>query len=81
VTHFPRPDTIDSLSPVDQRVRPHPVRDYAIVGLAPNGTVTSWNSGAEDVKNYRSEEIIGRHFSVFYRPEHVAAEMSRRFET
>jgi PAS domain S-box-containing protein len=49
------------------------VRDYAIVGLATDGKVTSWNSGAENIKKYRSEEIIGRHFSVFYRPEDVAA--------
>lgn len=47
------------------------VRDYAIVMLDPAGHVTSWNSGAEQIKGYRREEIIGKHFSVFYPPEAV----------
>lgn len=45
------------------------VSDYAIYGLSPEGRVTSWNIGAERIKGYRAEEIIGRHFSVFYSPE------------
>lgn len=49
------------------------VRDYAIFMLDPAGHVTSWNRGAERIKGYRAGEIIGRHFSVFYRPEDVAA--------
>jgi len=48
-------------------------RDYAILILDPDGVVTTWNAGAERVKGYRAEEIIGRHFSVFYPPEDVAA--------
>lgn len=42
------------------------VKDYAIFMLDPDGIVTSWNEGARRLKGYRSEEIIGRHFSVFY---------------
>ncbi len=42
------------------------VRDYAIIGLDPHGVVVSWNQGAEAVKGYLAEEIIGSHFSVFY---------------
>src|ERR1051326_1974393 len=42
------------------------VADYAIFLLDPEGTVTSWNPGAERLKQYKAEEIIGRHFSVFY---------------
>jgi len=42
------------------------VRDYAIFMLDADGYVTSWNRGAELNTGYRSEEIIGRHFSVFY---------------
>jgi len=42
------------------------VSDYAIVALDPQGTITSWNAGAERVKGYRSDEAIGRHFSIFY---------------
>ncbi|HET9714849.1 MAG TPA: PAS domain S-box protein [Pseudolabrys sp.] len=42
------------------------VTDYALVMLDPGGTVTSWNAGAERIKGYTAEEIIGRHFSEFY---------------
>jgi PAS domain S-box-containing protein len=49
------------------------VKDYAIFMLNPAGQVTSWNQGAERIKGYRTEEIIGHHFSIFYRDEDVAA--------
>lgn len=42
------------------------VSDYAIFMLDPEGYVTSWNAGAEKIKGYTPEEIIGKHFSVFY---------------
>jgi PAS domain S-box-containing protein len=42
------------------------VIDYALYMLDPAGTVVSWNSGAERIKGYTAEEIIGRHFSEFY---------------
>jgi PAS domain S-box-containing protein len=42
------------------------VLDYALIMLDPHGIVTSWNAGAERIKGYTAEEIIGRHFSVFY---------------
>ncbi len=45
------------------------VTDYALIMLDPGGTVTSWNSGAERIKGYKAEEIIGRHFSEFYTPD------------
>ncbi len=45
------------------------VSDYAIYMLDPEGHVASWNSGAERIKGYTSEEIIGRHFSTFYTDE------------
>jgi PAS domain S-box-containing protein len=41
-------------------------RDYALFVLDPNGNILTWNTGAEAIKGYRPEEIIGRHFSVFY---------------
>ncbi|MFC4255171.1 PAS domain S-box protein [Altererythrobacter xixiisoli] len=44
------------------------VTDYAIYMLDPEGHVSSWNAGAERIKGYAPEEIIGRHFSTFYRP-------------
>lgn len=48
------------------------VADYAIFILDPKGHVTSWNAGAERIKGFLAEEIIGQHFSRFYLPEDVA---------
>ena len=48
-------------------------RDYAILLLDERGAVVTWNAGAERIKGYRAAEIIGRHFSVFYPSEDVAA--------
>jgi PAS domain S-box-containing protein len=42
------------------------VKDYALFMLDPNGIVATWNAGAERFKGYTADEIIGRHFSVFY---------------
>ena len=50
------------------------VRDYAIFMLDPNGHVASWNKGAQRIKGYTADEIIGQHFSVFYPPEDIAAD-------
>jgi PAS domain S-box-containing protein len=48
-------------------------QDYAIFMLDPQGYISSWNLGAERIKGYRAEEIIGQHFSCFYPPEKVEA--------
>jgi PAS domain S-box-containing protein len=45
------------------------VKDYAIFMLDPEGKVASWNEGAHRIKGYRQQEILGRHFSVFYPEE------------
>jgi PAS domain S-box-containing protein len=45
------------------------VTDYAIFMLDPEGRVASWNAGAERIKGYRAEEIVGQHFSRFYPDE------------
>ena len=47
------------------------VRDYAIFMLGADGRVASWNPGAEHIKRYRAEEIIGQHFSRFYTDEDI----------
>ncbi len=47
------------------------VQDYAIFSLDASGHVTSWNKGAQRAKGYSAPEIVGRHFSVFYRPQEV----------
>jgi PAS domain S-box-containing protein len=48
------------------------VRDYAIFALDAKGRVLSWNLGAQRLKGYTADEIIGRHFSTFYPPEAIA---------
>ncbi|MFC4593703.1 hybrid sensor histidine kinase/response regulator [Sphingobium tyrosinilyticum] len=45
------------------------VRDYAIYMLDPQGRITSWNSGAAAIKGYEEQEVLGRHFSLFYTEE------------
>jgi len=48
------------------------VRDYAIIFLERDGRVASWNKGAERIKGYRAEEIVGQHFSRFYGSADIA---------
>jgi PAS domain S-box-containing protein len=48
------------------------VRDYAIFMLDRDGRVATWNAGAQQIKRYSADEIIGQHFSVFYPPEAIA---------
>jgi PAS domain S-box-containing protein len=68
------------------------VPEYAIFMLDPNGTVATWNGGAQRMKGYMAEEIIGKHFSIFYPREvkesgwtdhelQVAAEQGRFVDT
>jgi len=54
------------------------VTDYAIYMLDPEGQVTNWNAGAERIKGYSPEEIIGEHFSRFYTPEDFDAGVPNR---
>src|SRR4029077_17369118 len=49
------------------------VKDYALFMLDPEGRVASWNQGAERIKGYQANEILGRHFSCFYSSEDVKA--------
>ena len=49
------------------------VRDYAIIFLDLDGRIVSWNKGAERIKGYRAEEIVGQHFSRFYPPADTAS--------
>ncbi len=48
------------------------VKEYAIVMLDPTGSIKTWNAGAVRAFGYESDEILGRHVSVFYLPEDVA---------
>lgn len=45
--------------------------EYAIFMLSPEGIIQTWNEGAERIKGYKAEEIIGTHFSIFYPPEAI----------
>lgn len=49
------------------------VQEYALFMLDPAGRVVSWNAGAERIKGYPAEEIVGCYFSLFYMPEDVEA--------
>lgn len=49
------------------------IRDYAIFRLDADGRIASWNVGAQLIKGYRADEVIGQSFSKFYAPEDVAA--------
>ena len=54
------------------------VTDYAIYMLDPDGRVTNWNAGAQRIKGYAPNEIIGEHFSRFYTPEDFNAGVPKR---
>lgn len=54
------------------------VTDYAIYMLDPEGYITSWNAGAESIKGYKAEEIIGQHFSRFYTEQDLKSHAPRR---
>jgi PAS domain-containing protein len=54
------------------------VKDYAIFMLDPQGRITTWNSGAERIKGYRAEEIIGEHFAAGQQPRCPCPPEARR---
>jgi len=54
------------------------IKDYAIFVLDPDGMVLTWNAGAQLIKGYSAEEIVGKHFSVFYQPEAIAQKWPER---
>jgi PAS domain S-box-containing protein len=47
------------------------IQDYAIFMMDPRGQIVSWNAGAERIKGYRADQIIGRNFSCFFPPEDI----------
>ena len=62
----------------DFRMLVQSVSDYAIFMLDRDGFVISWNAGAERIKGYKADEIIGRHFSRFYTEEDRAGGLAQR---
>jgi PAS domain S-box-containing protein len=47
------------------------IKDYAIFMMDANGNISSWNKGAEQLKGYTAQEILGKHYSIFYTPEEL----------
>ena len=70
----------DALRESEERFRllVNGISDYALYMLSPTGEVTNWNSGAERIKGYAADEVVGSHFSRFYTPEDQAAGMPGR---
>src|ERR1043166_3936909 len=60
---------VPSLSWDDSWLLVESIADYAIFLLDEDGRVATWNQGAERIKGYKADEIIGQHFSVFYPTE------------
>ena len=75
-----RHDTQQALLESERRFRllVEDVVDYAIYMLDPSGTVSNWNAGAERLKGYKADEIVGQHFSRFYTAEDRAAGLPQR---
>jgi PAS domain S-box-containing protein len=65
---------MEALQESEQRFRllVKSVKDYGIFMLDPHGHIASWNEGAEEIKGYTEQEVLGRHFSLFYPEEEVA---------
>ncbi|TCZ64292.1 PAS domain-containing protein [Flaviaesturariibacter aridisoli] len=45
------------------------IMDYAIILIDTDGTILSWNKGAEQIKGYKADEILGQNFRMFYMPQ------------
>jgi PAS domain S-box-containing protein len=75
---FDSPTTVASQPDRLFRLLVESVRDYAIFALDPTGHILTWNAGAQRIKGYRADEVIGKHFSIFYTPEDVADDKPAR---
>jgi len=70
-----RHEVVEALKESEERLRLliDGTKDYSVFMLDPEGRVVSWNDGARRIQGYETNEIIGRHFSVFYTSEDVTA--------
>lgn len=78
---FPKTDTPVSTPALTidlYRLLVESIRDYAIFVLDPEGRVLTWNPGAQALKGYTREEIVGQHFSKFYLPEAIQSGWPQR---
>ncbi len=74
-------NTLDKLKKSEERYHSMiaEVQDYAIIYLDSQGIIKNWNKGAEKIKGYREDEIIGKHFSIFYSTQDRKNNMPERF--
>jgi PAS domain S-box-containing protein len=72
------PEELDSTTSDPFKLLVQSIVDYAIYMLDPKGFVTSWNAGAERIKGFDAEEIVGQHFSRFYTDEDREAGMPQK---
>lgn len=70
----------ENLRQSEERIRflVNNIQDYAIITLDLEGRILTWNRGAEKIKGYKSEEIIGKKIDLFYTPNDVAAEIPQK---
>lgn len=73
----PKADNISSRNDLYQKMIEE-IQDYAIILLDTDGIIRNWNKGAEKIKGYSENEIIGKHFSIFYLKEYLDAELPNR---
>jgi len=71
-------EPVDKLKLDPSKLLIQSIVDYAIYMLDPKGFVTSWNAGAERIKGFQTEEIVGKHFSTFYTEEDRKAGMPQK---
>jgi two-component system sensor kinase FixL len=79
-----RHEVVAALRESEERLRLliNGTKDYAVFMLDPQGRIASWNDGARRIKGYDAEEIIGKHFSIFYTAAEIAAgEPERELES
>jgi two-component system, LuxR family, sensor kinase FixL len=70
-----RHEVVEALRESEERLRLliDGTKDYAVFMLDPKGRIVSWNDGARRIKGYETDEVIGRHVSIFYTPDDIAA--------
>ena len=71
-------EQVDSVPSDPFKLLVQSIVDYAIYMLDPKGTVTSWNAGAERIKGFQTDEILGKHFSTFYTEEDRKAGLPKK---
>ncbi|RUL66052.1 PAS domain S-box protein [Dyella dinghuensis] len=70
--------SLEFLSAQEYRALVEAIADFAIYMLDPRGNIISWNLGAERFKGYQADEVLGKHFSMFYTEEDRAVELPQR---